>query len=171
MDDPVDTLRAKIAAFDGRAVSILGEIEAAESDMAGYMDALITLAADDGPNIAAGATWLVKSALERGRRLSAAQVSALAARLDGIAAWDAQLHICQSIRHLEIDAAAADGFVGWLRPLTRHDRPFLRAWSLDALCHVAAVSGAHAQAAQRSLAVALADSAASVRARARALSR
>ncbi|WP_299321487.1 hypothetical protein [Parasphingopyxis sp.] len=169
MDAYVTDLRRRIGTFDGRAVSILGEIEAAESGRDGYMTALIALTDDDSGNISFGATWLIKSALEAGMALSADQVSTLLARIDAVTAWDARLHICQSVRHMDVAADDADALIQWLVPLRQHDKPFLRAWSLDAICYLAARDPRHRDFAQASLGEALADDAASVRARARRL--
>ncbi len=169
MTDIRDQLRTRLADYDGRAVTLLGETEAALGGKAGYLDALIALAGDDEAHVSSGATWLLKSALENGCEFSAVQVAALCESLANIAIWDAQLHVCQSIQYLFISEECAKQLADWLEPLLSHDRPFLRAWSLDALYRVSQQHRGHAAAFASALAVAEQDGAASVRARARKL--
>jgi len=166
-------LRNRLADYDGRAVTLLGETEAAFGAESGYLDALITLASEAQGHIASGATWLLKSALEQGRSLSGQQVAALSAELhgglSGDAAWDVQLHICQCVQYLTIPTGSAAEFAVWLEPLLGHRRPFLRAWSLDALFRLSQQHSAYRSDFDAALAVAEQDEAASVRARARKL--
>ncbi len=163
-------LLTRLQAFDGRAISMLGEIEAAFGGEAEYLDALIALAAHDQGQVSSCATWLIKAALERGQALSAAQSEALWDEIPAIRSWQAQLHICQSAAHLTFSADGAAVMDRWLTPLLHHDRPFLRAWSVDALCRVAAQHPEYGTVARDAAHAAAKDSAASVRARVRQLS-
>ena len=166
---PVDkeSLKTRLMAFDGRGLSVLGEIEAACMYHPGYCDVLIELTGDTEGSVSSGATWLIKSNLDRGEALSVEQTKALISQLATVREWPAQLHVCQSIGRLAIDAADTALAVSWLKPLLSHTRPFLRAWSLDALCHIARSSPVYAECAKTALDDAANDSAASVRARAR----
>ncbi|MDJ0952003.1 MAG: hypothetical protein QNJ94_24085 [Alphaproteobacteria bacterium] len=164
-------LRERLADYDGRATTLLTEAAAAFGGRPGYLDDLIALAGDAEQFVSDGSTWLIKHHLEKGRALSAAQTSALLAQAGRITGWTAMLHLCQSVRHLIIAEADADALVRWLRPLLAHDRPFLRAWSLDALCSVGEQWPRIATEARDALARASEDRAASVRARARNLAR
>lgn len=164
----------RLRAYDGRAVSMLGEIEADFGGEADYVNRLIALAAHQQAEVSSGATWLIKaalikSALERGQPLSAPQTRKLCAHIPDITAWQAQLHICQSAGYLTIAQEDAAAIARWLKPLLTHDRPFLRAWSVDALCRIAAHHSKYAPAAREAVAAAGEDPAASVRARARKL--
>jgi hypothetical protein len=107
--------------------------------------------------------------LEAGRELSKLQCRTLISKLETVESWAAQLHLCQVIRHLSPNAQGAEEIVRWLLPLLAHDRPFVRAWSLDALCHVSALYSVYASRAEEALNSATRDAAASVRARARNL--
>ncbi len=160
----------RLQAFDGRAVSILGEVEADYRDEAEYLDAMIALAAHDQEVVSSGATWLIKAALERGTALSAAQSEALWDEIPAIRYWQAQLHICQSAAYLTFSADGAATMDRWLTPLLHHDRPFLRAWSVDARCRIAVQHPEYGHAAREAARAAANDSAASVRARVRQLS-
>ncbi len=160
----------RLQAFDGRAVSMLGEIAAEYGAEPAYCDALIALAAHDQAAVSSGATWLIKAALEHGEALSAAQSEALWDEIPAIRYWQAQLHICQCAAYLSFSADGAATMDRWLTPLLHHDRPFLRAWSVDALCRVAAQHPEYGHAARDAARAAAKDSAASVRARIRQLS-
>ncbi len=168
--DPVflSKLRRRLADFDGKAISILGETEAEFVNTQGYLAILLELAIDAESNIASGATWLIKSALEKGAKLPARLIENLIDNLDRISAWDAQLHICQSVQYFDIAESEAENLIAWAKPLLDHDRPFLRAWSMDAHCRIG-VNYPHLVSASDIVDRGLADEAASVRARARNL--
>ena len=167
MEGDIDRLRTRLSAFDGRAMTVLGEIAADFGGADDYPDLLITLAGDASGPVSSGATWLIKSRLEKGARLTDVQTAALCARMDSIEDWSAQLHVCQSVQYLEIGSGEAAGLVRWLKPLLTHKRPFLRAWALDALCHVARRHSGFVCLARDALSNGHDDPAASVRARAR----
>ena len=165
----IERLCARLADYDGRATTVLGEAEAKLSDETGYCEALIALAAEPFGHVSDGATWLLKSALEFGRTLSGKQIDALCGRLPKVDGWAAQLHLCQSVRFLTLSRRNANDLSEWLEPLRSHPRPFLRAWSLDALAHLADQHCDHLAGFRQALAEAESDEAASVRARARNL--
>jgi len=188
-------LRAALTPFDGKATSRLGEAEAAFGGQAGYVEALIALIGDAEPYVGSGATWLLKSFFEQGGALSAQQTQTLIAALPsnetrdhpeardharngvGAAHWSTQLHLCQSIRYLDLSGAGSpnlrvsdlwvSGLWVWVEPLLTHKRPFVRAWSLDALAHLAKGQGQYRTNFEVALKRASEDEAASVRARAR----
>jgi len=162
-------LGERLAAFDRKAISIVGEIEADFDQNPQYFSAIVGLASDHENNISCGATWLIKSSMEKGHRLNSTLLNQLAAGLDEITAWDAQLHICQSVRFFELSSNNAAAFSLWLRKLLDHDRPFVRAWSLDALCRIDAEFPDMNLDTAKDIAAALNDQSASVRARARNL--
>jgi len=164
------TLRERLAAFDGRATTLLGEAEAALQAEPDYIDALIALVPDGQAFVGSGASWLTKSWLERGGALSAAQTAALITTLPHQQAhWSTHLHLAQSIRFLDLTAAQAAACHTWLTPLVSHTRPFVRAWALDALAHIARHHADHRAAFEAALRAVQQDPAASVRARARRL--
>lgn len=174
MNAAIDALREHLSEFDGKATTFLGEAEAALGAKEGYMGALIALLAERQGHVASGASWLIKSALERGGDLSAKHVEAIIQNLPQIEDWSAKLHLCQAIRLLgglgEISDNAAGELADWLTALLDHNRPFVRAWSLDALGALAKDHADHAAGFNDALVVAMSDEAPSVRARARHLS-
>ena len=164
-----DDLRKRLATFDRKAMTVLTEAAAALGKAKSYPAALADLAADEDEAVSSGATWLIKYHAESGAALPAAQCRVLAANLDRITAWDAQLHICQSARLLPYPAASWPQLHAFATSLLRHERPFLRAWSLDLLCHLAQQDPQYEAEASRALSAMSEDKAASVRARARIL--
>ncbi|MEM7300166.1 MAG: hypothetical protein AAF468_03700 [Pseudomonadota bacterium] len=168
-NDLIDQLRGSLAEFDGKAVSLLTETEAMLGSRPGYLDGLIAVAGDREVSVGDGATWLFKSALESGQTLSVGQSEHLIATLPDLKGWAAQLHICQSVRYFSLDETQAEVVAGWLEPLLAHKRPFLRAWSLDAIWCLAKSHDKLRDRADTALSNAENDDAASVRARARNL--
>ncbi len=164
-----DSLHAWLDEYDGRSVSLLSEAEALFGGQADYVDTLIGLAGDGQNHIAGGATWLLKHHVEGGGNLSPEQTAALLANVREAKGWEALLHVCQSIRYLDIETGLAADLVGWVEPLLADQRPFVRAWALDALCAVAERCPAYKEQAGAALEIAANDPGASVRARARRL--
>ena len=169
MTDNLDALRDALTAFDGRATTILGEAEARFARQPGYLAALIDLAGDGEERVSGGATWLIKARLEAGGRLGASETTALLAKLATVTAWGAQLHLCQIAQHLTVSAGDAERLSRWLEGLLAHERPFLRAWSLDALCRIARQHDGYRARALDALEAGERDPAASVKARVRRL--
>ncbi|MEP0519138.1 MAG: hypothetical protein ABJO09_13955 [Hyphomicrobiales bacterium] len=163
-------MRAQMLEFDGRATTVLTEIEARYGENSDYVDTLIVLIGDVDTNLSDGSTWLIKAWLVKNKELSANQTGKLVDALPEISSWQAQLHICQSVRHLSIKSAQSLILVQWLLDFNEHCRPFLRAWSVDAIVAVAQMHNQHAELARKVLDNALEDNASSVRARARSLS-
>lgn len=130
-------LRARLGGFDRKSPSTLTEAAITARLAPGYFDALIDLATDSDDAVSSGATWLIRHELEAGRELPRAGIHRLVSGLGRITAWDAQLHLCQSVAMLGPGPDEADLLSDWLVPLLSHDRPFLRAWAADALCHLA----------------------------------
>ncbi|WP_298845284.1 hypothetical protein [uncultured Roseobacter sp.] len=128
-----EDLRTELAEYDGRDTSTLSEITRRHRDQPGFLTALVALAPDQDTTISDGATWILRAELEAGRTLSPRSVRTLTKVLPRITAWQAQLHICQSIGCIDIPAALVPALGHWLRARLDAPRPFLRAWALDAL--------------------------------------
>lgn len=158
-----------LSEFDGRATTILTEIEARCGQQAGYVDALIGFVAAEDANLSEGATWLLKAWLDDKKLLSVSQTRSFLSAVPKVSSWQAQLHICQSIRYLSLPRSDILQIIDWLKPLLHHKRPFLRAWSLDAIVAIAQSHPNYRDLAVEALANAEQDDAASVRARARSL--
>ena len=160
-------LEQALARFDGKTTAVLSEIRAAHRDRPAFLTALIRLAAHEDSPISDGATWLIKDLLDDGVRLTQAQTEDLVGQLPAVTSWSAQLHLCQCVRHLDPPAAQESVWADWLSGLLISERPFLRAWSMDGLQHLAARDSRLEARAAAALEAAENDPAASVRARAR----
>ena len=151
---------------DTAILKVLGSTFASDPD---YADALVELSSSEHPQVACGATWLLKAFVETGGSLSPSQTRDLISSLEQIAEWDAQLHVCQSVAKLTIPAVSADTLYAWLEKLINHERPFVRAWSIDAFCRLADQHNSFLPNAEKALKRSADDPAASVRARVRNL--
>ena len=169
MADTIKELRNALAEFDGRALTIVSEAGAKFSDREDYLDSLVTLCCEGGKGTSVGATWLLKSYLDGGGELPADQISRWISQIEEMQNWMAQLLLCQSIQYLTVCSKDADRLVKWLQPLLNHKRPFLRAWSLDALFRISVQYPELDDMVKLTLHSGLEDPAASVRARARNL--
>ena len=160
-------LRGALDCFDGKAVSLLSEAAVQWSDAPDYLDSLIALCGDDAPMVQSGASWLLLDHARQGGRLTEARLAALGTRLGGLQDWSGVLHVLQLLEYQPVPPDDVSPFADLARQHLDHDRPFLRAWSVSALCRLATRHPhllAEAEAAHRA---ALDDPAASVRARAR----
>lgn len=155
--------------FDGKALSLLGEARAKYGGDPHYLDALIEFSLVSDGHVSSGATWLMKHHLEKGGTLSNAQADRFIAVHDQLVDWQAKLHFCQSLQFLALEGRAHPGLVDWLNDHLSHEKPFLRAWSLDGLVRVALAEPQYFDRAMNALKVASEDPAASVQARARGL--
>lgn len=162
-------MRILLSEFDGRATTILTQIETKYGQDTGYVNSLIELMGDEDTPQSEGATWLLKAWLDKRKTFSESQTTQFLKTLPCVSSWQAQLHVCQSVRHLSVDQSDVLPTVDWLRALLHHKRPFLRAWSLDAIVAVASSHKTYADFAMNALKEAVQDDAASVRARARSL--
>lgn len=164
-------LRARLEEFDGKAVSLLAEAQAACRCERGFMSELVGLISGSELNVSAGASWILKDELENGATLGADDVAQLLDGLDRVEAWQAQLHLCQCLEYVDISEGEALDISAWAYGYEAADRPFLRAWSL----HLRVVLSRRFAALESDGAAALvageADTAASVRARVRHLRR
>ncbi len=161
-----DLLRA-LRAFDGKAVSTLSEARKCFGGRADFLGELAALVGSPEGSVSDGATWLIKDCAESGVVPGPPEVAAIVARLDAVSTWPAALHLCQTAEFLAFTPDQARRFAEWATPYRDHDRPFLRAWSMNALQHAARIAPDLASVAEATLVQAEKDSSASVRARAR----
>jgi hypothetical protein len=160
-------LLQSLRAYDGKAISILSEARAQLGDDGNLLKKLVTFVDSQEGSVAEGATWLIKNCAESGVVPSPSEVAAVVSRLDAVPTWQAALHVCQTAQFLEFTPDQARQFAQWAARFLAHERPFLRAWSMDALQHTAVQASDLAPLAERALSNAEKDKAASVRARAR----
>lgn len=164
-----DRLLGAVRGYDGRDVEPLAEAYRAFASADRFADEVLNLCASANALEGEAATWLLKTFMDDGGRLTPAQTHQLVDTICTFESWQAQLHVCQCAGRLEIEPADADFLIHWLTPLLSSKRPFLRAWSLDALCAIAEQHTSYREMFSSALSVATSDDAASVRARARKL--
>ena len=156
-----------LRAFDGKAISILSEARARFGRRADFLGELAALVGSQEGSVSDGATWLIKNCAESGVVPGPPEVAAIVARLDAVTTWGAALHLCQTAEFFAFTSDQARRFAEWATQFRDHKRPFLRAWSMNALQHAARCAPDLAPLAQKALAHAEEDGSASVRARAR----
>ena len=163
MSELLEALRA----FDGKATTILSEARARFGGSADFMGELAVLIASQEGSVSDGATWLIKNCAESGVGPGPPETAAIVARLDAVPSWQAALHLCQTAEYFAFTPRQARRFAEWAALYLDHERPFLRAWSMNALQHAARQAPDIAPLAETALVLAEKDGSASVRARAR----
>lgn len=169
MKEKSDSIGHVLQSWDGKDTGLLKSLYDQHRDKDGFVNSLLIhiLSPDDGTTVAA--SWLLKAVSEKNGPLTTAQTDRLVDLLLEVGHPDTQLHLCQTIRHLELTEKQADKVVEGLKPLHAHTRPFVRAWSMDALVSIAKRHSKYSAAATAVLKAASQDPAASVKARARNL--
>ncbi|WP_114391282.1 hypothetical protein [Notoacmeibacter marinus] len=123
----IGDLERRLLEFDGKAVSILSEAQAACRDQPSYLNDLVDLCFDPRQPVSDSATWILKAELDDGTELPPAVTTQIAESLDEIRPWQAALRLCKSVDMLRLTPAQARRFLKWARLYESHSRPFLRA--------------------------------------------
>lgn len=170
-----NTVLERVLEFDGKTTASLeAACRAAGRDFNGFAQ-LFDLAASKDTRLQIAATWAIRKLLELGAEMTAAQCGTFVETAASIGtastqtAWEARLHIVQSVQFIGNQELDARKLAEIVTPWHAAERPFLRAWSLDALCRLAQRDPSQKDSAAALLAKADDDPAASVRARARKL--
>ncbi|NQY96906.1 MAG: hypothetical protein HRT82_07070 [Henriciella sp.] len=166
-----EALRAALLEFDGKALSYLSETSLRFKQAPDYLETLVGLAGDRAAHIDNGATWLIKDHLEKGGAQAPELVAPLLKQLTTEPSWPAALHILQSVRRVDLTGARDTAAFDAMKAYADHPRPFLRAWAMDAMWRMAHAFPDLQADARRAIGTGLNDKAASVRARARQLSK
>ncbi|WP_377192932.1 hypothetical protein [Ruegeria meonggei] len=132
----VDDLRNELTGYDGRDPSVLSEIAARHEDQPWFLSSLADLVPDEEAVVSEGATWIIKAMVEKGHDFLPQDVERLVVGLDEVTAWQAQLHICQSLVHMSVPQKVEPILKQWLNSLLDAPRPFVRAWAVDAMCRL-----------------------------------
>ncbi len=159
-------LRAAISEFDGKAVTLLCEAKAQLRDEPGFWAALIDLTDDEDGMVQAGSTWLILKSLKCKDLALADTAAALVPRLEGLTHWAAILHVLQAMDLYDAQQPDGPALARFAQSHLSSERPFVRAWAVNALCVLATHHLEFREAAETARTTALNDTAASVRARA-----
>lgn len=170
MSDALDSaIFDRILEFDGKTTGSLElACKAAGKDFNGFAR-LFELAASEDTRLQIAATWVLRKLLEMGAEMTAAQCKTFIETAAAQTAWEAQLHVAQSVQFIRNQDLNARQLAEIIMPWRAAKRPFLRAWTLDALCHLAQRDAELKGMASELVTKAKGDPAASVRARARNL--
>ena len=128
---PIEALDRVLDEFDGTHVEPLQAYMTGHPDppMAVIVDRALT---DDTKN-QQGATWLLKEYGAAGVVPGPAATARLLSGSVRLKHWEAQLHLCQLVRHLVIEDDVEAGLFGFLQRAAESDKPFVRAWAYDGL--------------------------------------
>ena len=126
-----------LLAFDGKATSSLLEARSRFGTNADFLGQLAALIGSQEGSVSDGATWLIKKCAESGIVPGPPETAAIVARLDAVPTWQAALHLCQTAEFFTFTSDQARRFAEWSAPFLDHERPFVRAWSMNALQHAA----------------------------------
>ncbi|MBO6602405.1 MAG: hypothetical protein JJ938_15505 [Roseicyclus sp.] len=157
-----EDIQRALTAFDGRRVAPLKDAVGLPLTPEAETAILDALAGPDQ----VGATWMVKALAEAGR-LSEAQLAEAFANFPKLTEPDAILHLLQSVQYAP---GAAKPYLPDFVRLAGSDKLFLRVWTFDAYCRVAALNGPMADVTAR-IEQGLTDRSKAMQARARALAR
>lgn len=160
-------LRLALREFDGNAVSLLSETAAKLSGKDDFIPACLDLIGDDEPLIQRGASWIWLDHVRARGTIPADELSALTPQLNNITDWAAALHLLQALDFYDGSDIDLARYAEFISAYLKHKRPFLRAWSVSALCRLAAFHDGLRPEAEAALQSARSDPAASVRARTR----
>lgn len=163
------SLRRALLEHDGRTTATLLVVATRYGDGDDAVDDALSLLDSTEHHAATAASWMIKHWVENGRVLGENQIETISQLLNHLGSHWAALHICQSARFLEIPTRLVGDFLPFFEDCSRSERPFLRAWGTDALVRLASKNPAVGATARARLEAALADPAASVRARAQRL--
>lgn len=170
MSDALDSaVFERVLEFDGKTT---GSLEAACKAVGkGFteFERLFELADSQDTRLQIAATWALRKLLELGAEMTADHCATFIETAAAQSAWEAQLHIVQSLQFIRNEDLNTRRLAETITPWHAAKRPFLRAWTIDAICHLAARDPSLKEAASALLAKGEQDPAASVRARVRNL--
>lgn len=169
--EELEAIDRAIAGFDGRHVAVLENLASRLVPSDTVLRDLVAkcLSGDEAAQTAA--SWILRRLLERGAAPPPGTLDRLIAGMGRTTGWETRLHLAQSFQYLAPSEAqaltAARTLVDWFGS----EKSFLRAWACDALWRLGVRHSCLREEARRIASLAENDPAASVRARARNLTR
>ncbi|MEO0996716.1 MAG: hypothetical protein AAFX58_04280 [Pseudomonadota bacterium] len=129
------TLRADVAAWDGKSKPAIEAVFVRYGGRASFMHDLVELSAE--ASLQSGATWLLKRALSAGRKLDEHTSAELVGRLPALEVWEAQLHVLQCLPLLRIPAGSRQTAEHFVRACFDSPKTFVRAWAYSGFYELA----------------------------------
>ena len=157
----------RLADFDGKSIMSLKAIKSSFEVSTELLDELVEIVGTDDANLQIGATWMIRAYLEDGAQLESQQVERLSGLLAAMKDGFGRLHVCQCMHLIRVPDPLAESFADFFRTCLASKNTFLRAWAPSGFWRLADQHPRYEPEARALIEKALADPAASVRARAR----
>ncbi len=123
------SIEHELKIWDGKSSSDIGVIYNRYSEEANFVASLIELSRYE--EFEKGATWLLKHHLENKHKLNIDEVTAIYKISLSFHAWEAKLHILQSICYMPIGEAEKNCVELFLRNCLIDTKKFVRAWAYN----------------------------------------
>lgn len=153
--------------FTGSEISLLSEARVRLHKEDAFIAATASLLTEEDDLLQRAGGWLLLETVRAGEHSAGTVLSLIAKDVMQLSDWQAVLTILQMFDELDVPVTGADDLAGFATGYLTHKRPFLRAWSMNALCRLSHHHPHLLPAARTAHNAAISDSAASVRARAR----
>lgn len=169
--EELEAIDRAIAGFDGRHVASLESVSSRLQASPAVLRDLVAKCLSGNEAAQVAASWILRRLLERGAVPPPGTLDRLIAGMGRIEGWETRLHLAQSFQWLAPNEAQALTAARVLADWYGSEKSFVRAWACDAIWRLGLRHGGLEAEARRIAALAEADPAASVRARARNLPR
>jgi len=160
-------LADRLAAFDGKHVEPLERLADELPRTNATARRLLASAEREEPRLQVASTWLLKRWNELGFAFTPAQSRRIVKLLGAVTAWEAKLHLLQTLPGLVIPGPHAEALHTVLRQLLTEENKLVRAWTYHGLFVLGEQHYTYREDMSQLLANGQSDSAASVRARIR----
>ena len=159
------SIEQELKRWDGKSSNDIGDIYNRYCEEDNFVTTLIELAGHKA--FENGATWLLKHHLENKHKLTIALVSAVFKIAPALDAWEAKLHMLQSICYLPIGEADKKNVESFLRSCLMDTNKFVRAWAYNGFYEISVQYPEYKAETKAFFEMALRDEAPSVKARIR----
>jgi hypothetical protein len=102
-----------------------------------FVNQLVLLIAPAEPKLQIKATALMKRLAENETRFTRPQLAAIFDSLAEVTHWQAKLHLCQMLQHVEIPEGLGTKVVWFLERCVSEENKFLRAWAYNGFYELA----------------------------------
>ena len=120
-------LKKRILDWDGKSADAIGLVYETHSTDDDFVLRLIRYLND--PELEVGSSWLIKKHLDNGNEYDSAQVSAIYQSVRVLRAWEAKLHILQSMPAMPVPEIQKERVESFLRNCLAEKNKFVRAWA------------------------------------------
>ena len=164
-DEGNDVIEEALREWDGKSFDGIDAVHGRFHDDPRYIPEILTLT--EVQELQKGTTWLLKKYVETGGVLTQEQITAVYRLLPTFDNWEAKLHILQIMPQMPIPDSHHKSIADFLRECTGSDKKFVRAWAYNGFYELAKQYPQFQAEVTQLLDAAMADEAASVKARIR----